>query len=172
MTLSGRGTSGWARMMTTKQKTTVFRIGLSSILLAVAGCGTIAGAANRDGGSSSPTAQWAPTHWSRETADQHYAKAGITLAPPAADLSPAYSFDQAYATCTSGIAPCPAGVPIVLLATFSDDEYGNIQSDGSVSHPFQNQLAWVFTWHDQSCLTPGPRTPSWITFTIVSCMDL
>jgi len=39
---------------------------------------------------------------------------------------------------------------------FSDDTYGTKQQDGSVSHPFQNVLAWVTIWRDQPCHVLGP----------------
>lgn len=145
-------------------KVTLSRLALTTGLLALTGCGVIATAANNSVASSSPTSEWAPTQWSAETADQEYVSAGIQLGPPTSGISPSYSYLQAYAACTSGVAPCPPATPTLLLATFSDDQYGTIQSDGSVRPSFQGVLAWVMIWHDQSCLATGvpvvPGQPS------------
>jgi hypothetical protein len=44
----------------------------------------------------------------------------------------------------------------MLLATFSDDQYGQIQKDNSVLHPYQGVLVWVMSWRNQPCHPIGP----------------
>ncbi len=135
-----------------------FRLTVCAVMASggLTGCGMIASGAAT---SSPPVAQWVPTQWSAVTQHEQYPGSGIRLDPPTSGVTPTYSVGQAYSTCTSGVAPCLSGTPVASLAMFSDDQYGKIQPDGSVSHPFQGVLAWVLTWHNEFLLYPRPGTP-------------
>ena len=92
-------------------------------------------------------------------AARYYPDGGIRLLPPPTTRPEAVSAETASRVCGK-TADCPNASGTAELASFSDDQYGTMSPDGkSVSHPFQNTLAWVLSWHGTDCGASGPPPP-------------
>ena len=106
------------------------------------------------GAGASPR-QSLPVGAERPVVARTYAGSGITLAVPGS-ATPAVSATDAYQVCVSGAAACPSAHPdVVELASVTDDQYGDINANGSVTHTIHDRLSWVFTWQGAAC---PPRT--------------
>lgn len=89
-----------------------------------------------------------------------YGAGGITLGLPSSN-APGVDVASAYRTCISGEADCPAGAPrLAELASTTDDQYGDLDTNGTATHTIQGRLSWVFTWQGVACPPSlGPKPP-------------
>lgn len=101
-----------------------------------------------------------PVGAERPVVPRAYPEGGITIAAPDSKTAKIDAV-RAYAVCSNGEASCPDGAPgSAELASATDDQYGDIKPDGTVSHPIQARLTWVFTWNHVSCPARlGPKLP-------------
>jgi len=88
--------------------------------------------------------------------DVTYSGAGTDLAPPttgaSAAVTPKITADQAWQAYKKsgvfpGVASQAAGSPDVSLVSFSDNEQGDVQADGSIKLKFQHVLSWAIVFH-------------------------
>jgi hypothetical protein len=101
-----------------------------------------------------------PADAERTVVPRTYTAGGITLAVPGSK-APAVDARGAYHACISGVAACPDGAPsFVELSSVTDDQYGDANSKGTVTHPIRVRLSWVFTWQGIACPPRlGPTPP-------------
>ena len=97
----------------------------------------------------------------RPVVPRTYTDGGITLASAGSQV-PTVAATAAYRACISGAADCPAGEPTSAeLASVTDDQYGQTDASGTVTHTIQGRLSWVFTWQDIPCPPRlGPKPPA------------
>lgn len=101
-----------------------------------------------------------PVGAERPVVPRAYPEGGITIAAPGSSTARIDAV-RAYTACSDGKASCPDGSPgSAELALATDDQYGDSQPDGTVNHPIQARLTWVFTWDRVSCPPRlGPKPP-------------
>ena len=94
-----------------------------------------------------------------------YVDAGIVLAPPPVGAIPGVSADEAFASvCQPSCFDAGIG-PVVRLVSFSDSQYGTLDAQGQVIHPFQARLAWAISWRTGTCPSSGPPGAKVVTET-------
>jgi hypothetical protein len=92
---------------------------------------------------------------SSSVADIKYPGSGTELAPPPSTSAAATyrtTPDQAMQTYKKsgvfpGVASKAVGPPDVSLVSFSDNEQGDVQPDGSIKLKFQHVLSWAIVYH-------------------------
>lgn len=94
-----------------------------------------------------------PSEWSEQSKVETLGP--VRLEPPPENATARYSYNEAFDH-TATDTPCGKGPPEVRLALFSNDSYGQVQPDDTVTHPYQDVLAWAMIWHEQECLVLGP----------------
>jgi hypothetical protein len=98
------------------------------------------------------------------TAPKHYTDVGVRMDVPASSDLPAITATQALQA-YQNVGPIPglekqtSTPPEVVLTSFSDDEYGPISANGTITPYYQGVLTWVIFFHGIQMIpsAPAPR---------------
>jgi hypothetical protein len=151
------------------------RRAMTSSAIATALVGIVGGCATAQMAGSPAVATVGSVYAGALTTPRADPEAGVTLSPPDG-LTPALSWQAAFATCATGESVCVAGRdPSITLALATTTGAGTMQTDGTTVPLMKDTLVYVMTWRNEPCVPKGgPPTsaaPSPRPCTLVAFVD-